>query len=82
MQIIIDGWDAGIKFSACHFIPGHDKCSRLHGHIYAIHAKIFGNQNEPDICRVVGAADGALNSGRIYFTTRNVGTSSTKMMIK
>jgi 6-pyruvoyltetrahydropterin/6-carboxytetrahydropterin synthase len=46
MQIIIDGWDAGIKFSACHFIPGHDKCSRLHGHIYAIHAKIFGTQND------------------------------------
>jgi 6-pyruvoyltetrahydropterin/6-carboxytetrahydropterin synthase len=46
MQIIIDGWDAGIKFSACHFIPGHDKCSRLHGHIYAIHARIFGTRNE------------------------------------
>ena len=46
MQIIIDGWDAGIKFSACHFIPGHDKCSRLHGHNYAIHAKIFGKQND------------------------------------
>lgn len=46
MQIIIDGWDAGIKFSACHFIPGHDKCSRLHGHIYAIHARIIGEQNQ------------------------------------
>jgi 6-pyruvoyltetrahydropterin/6-carboxytetrahydropterin synthase len=45
-RIIIDGWDAGVKFSACHFIPAHDKCSRLHGHIYAIHAKISGEQNE------------------------------------
>jgi 6-pyruvoyltetrahydropterin/6-carboxytetrahydropterin synthase len=45
-RIIIDGWDAGVKFSACHFIPAHDKCSRLHGHIYAIHAKISGEQNK------------------------------------
>ncbi|UCE36803.1 MAG: 6-carboxytetrahydropterin synthase [Thermoplasmata archaeon] len=46
MHIVIDGWDAGIKFSACHFIPGHDKCARLHGHIYAIHARVFGEQSE------------------------------------
>ncbi|UCF07312.1 MAG: 6-pyruvoyl tetrahydropterin synthase family protein [Thermoplasmata archaeon] len=46
MQIIIDGWDAGIKFSACHFIPAHDKCSRLHGHIYAINAKVEGSPGE------------------------------------
>lgn len=45
MHLEIDGWDTGIKFSACHFIPGHDKCSRLHGHIYAIHAKVEGQQN-------------------------------------
>jgi 6-pyruvoyltetrahydropterin/6-carboxytetrahydropterin synthase len=46
MQIEICGWDAGIKFSACHFIPAHDKCSRLHGHIYAINARVEGNPNE------------------------------------
>ena len=46
MQIEIGGWDAGIKFSACHFIPAHDKCSRLHGHIYCINAKVEGDPNE------------------------------------
>jgi 6-pyruvoyltetrahydropterin/6-carboxytetrahydropterin synthase len=46
MFIEINGWDAGIKFSACHFIPGHGKCSRLHGHIYSINAKVYGEQNE------------------------------------
>lgn len=46
MQIEIGGWDAGIKFSACHFIPAHDKCSRLHGHIYCINAKVEGEPNE------------------------------------
>ena len=46
MQLKINGWDAGIKFSACHFIPAHDKCSRLHGHIYSIHAKVEGDTNE------------------------------------
>jgi 6-pyruvoyltetrahydropterin/6-carboxytetrahydropterin synthase len=46
MHLEINGWDASIKFSACHFIPGHDKCSRLHGHIYSLHAKIFGRPDE------------------------------------
>jgi 6-pyruvoyltetrahydropterin/6-carboxytetrahydropterin synthase len=46
MHLEIDGWDAGIKFSACHFIPEHGKCSRLHGHIYSIHAKVYGEKNE------------------------------------
>jgi 6-pyruvoyltetrahydropterin/6-carboxytetrahydropterin synthase len=46
MHLEINGWDTDIKFSACHFIPGHDKCSRLHGHIYAIHAKVTGEQDE------------------------------------
>ncbi|KPL21265.1 MAG: hypothetical protein AMS23_09580 [Bacteroides sp. SM1_62] len=43
---------------------------------------IFGNQEEPNICRIVGAADDSLNSGKIYFGTRNAGTYSTKMMIR
>ncbi len=46
MRLEINGWDAGIKFSACHFIPGHEKCSRLHGHIYTIHARVYGDTNE------------------------------------
>ncbi len=46
MHLEINGWDAGIKFSSCHFIPGHGKCARLHGHIYALHARVYGEQNE------------------------------------
>jgi 6-pyruvoyltetrahydropterin/6-carboxytetrahydropterin synthase len=46
MYIEINGWDAGVKFSGCHFIPGHDKCSRLHGHNYGISARVFGEKNE------------------------------------
>jgi 6-pyruvoyltetrahydropterin/6-carboxytetrahydropterin synthase len=46
MHLEIDGWDAGIKFSACHFIPEHGKCSRLHGHVYSIHARVHGEKNE------------------------------------
>jgi 6-pyruvoyltetrahydropterin/6-carboxytetrahydropterin synthase len=42
MRIEVDGWFAGITFSAAHFIPSHDKCGRLHGHVYAINAVIEG----------------------------------------
>ena len=31
--------DAG-RFSAAHFIPGHPKCGRLHGHNYDVSVKI------------------------------------------
>ncbi|RLF42165.1 MAG: 6-pyruvoyl tetrahydropterin synthase family protein, partial [Thermoplasmata archaeon] len=40
--IEIDGWRANIRFSSAHIIPEYDKCGRLHGHTYAIHAKIYG----------------------------------------
>lgn len=42
MRLEIDGREAGIKFSACHFIPGHDKCGRLHGHAYIIRLVLIG----------------------------------------
>lgn len=42
LSLVIDGWRAGIRFSSCHLIPHHDKCSRLHGHTYVIHLKISG----------------------------------------
>ncbi|MGA2883902.1 MAG: 6-carboxytetrahydropterin synthase [Halobacteriota archaeon] len=44
MWIELDGWQAKLRFSACHFIPDHPKCGRLHGHTYAISAKIVGAQ--------------------------------------
>ncbi|MDR0778573.1 MAG: 6-pyruvoyl tetrahydropterin synthase family protein [Methanomassiliicoccaceae archaeon] len=43
MMIEIDGAHSGIRFSACHFIPGHEKCSRLHGHSYIIRARLEGD---------------------------------------
>lgn len=46
MRLEIDGRDAGIKFSACHFIPGHDKCGRLHGHAYIVHLVLHGEKGE------------------------------------
>ena len=44
MRIEIDGEYSGIKFSASHFIPGHDKCGRLHGHSYIMHLVLHGEK--------------------------------------
>jgi 6-pyruvoyltetrahydropterin/6-carboxytetrahydropterin synthase len=44
MWIELDGWQAKLRFSACHFIPNHPKCGHLHGHTYAISVKIVGQQ--------------------------------------
>jgi 6-pyruvoyltetrahydropterin/6-carboxytetrahydropterin synthase len=46
MRIAIDGEYSGIKFSASHFIPGHDKCGRLHGHSYILHLALYGEKAE------------------------------------
>ena len=46
MKLKLDGWDLGITFAAAHFIPGHHKCARLHGHVYAIHCEIEGEEGE------------------------------------
>jgi 6-pyruvoyltetrahydropterin/6-carboxytetrahydropterin synthase len=43
MRLEINGWSSKITFSASHIIPGHKKCGRLHGHDYAINAKIEGD---------------------------------------
>ncbi|WP_236993913.1 6-pyruvoyl trahydropterin synthase family protein [Methanomassiliicoccus luminyensis] len=44
MRIEIDGEYSGIKFSASHFIPGHHKCGRLHGHSYILHLVLHGEK--------------------------------------
>lgn len=41
-HIEINGWEANLKFSASHFIPGHEQCARLHGHNFALHFKAVG----------------------------------------
>jgi len=43
MRLEIDGEYAGIRFSACHFIAGHNKCGRLHGHTYVVSMKLHGD---------------------------------------
>ena len=46
MKLKLDGWALDITFSACHFLPGHGKCNRLHGHNYAIHLELDGEPME------------------------------------
>ncbi len=40
----LDGWMSRLRFSACHFTPGHPKCGRLHGHTYAVNVRVEGEQ--------------------------------------
>ncbi|MGM0510961.1 MAG: 6-pyruvoyl trahydropterin synthase family protein [Thermoplasmatota archaeon] len=47
IRLELNGWDAHIGFSASHILAGHEKCGRIHGHNYAIHARIEGTEN-PD----------------------------------
>ena len=47
--IVIDGWKAKIRFSAAHVIPEYEKCGRLHGHSYAVHARLHGSLDEKGI---------------------------------
>ncbi len=42
MWIELDGWMAKLRFSACHLIPDHPKCGRLHGHTYAVNVRAHG----------------------------------------
>jgi 6-pyruvoyltetrahydropterin/6-carboxytetrahydropterin synthase len=44
MKLEIDGREAGIKFSACHFITEHTKCGRLHGHVYGLRLVLHGEK--------------------------------------
>jgi 6-pyruvoyltetrahydropterin/6-carboxytetrahydropterin synthase len=46
MIIEIDGGHTGITFSSCHFIPMHEKCSRLHGHSYIVRIRLEGELDE------------------------------------
>ncbi len=46
MKIKIDGWKSNLTFSSAHFLPDYSKCSRLHGHTYAVHVIIEGNEKK------------------------------------
>lgn len=56
----INGWQAGLTFAACHTIPAHDKCSRLHGHTYAVHVRIHGEKAETGMILDFGVVKEAL----------------------
>lgn len=43
MILEIDGGYSGLRYSACHFIPRHEKCSRLHGHSYIVRLRLEGD---------------------------------------
>lgn len=49
MKIKVDGWRSHIVFSSAHFIPDYERCGRLHGHTYAIHAVIEGETDDTGI---------------------------------
>ncbi len=46
MRLEIDGRYSNIKFSACHFIAGHTRCGKLHGHVYVIQTVLYGDKAE------------------------------------
>ncbi|MFW6038810.1 MAG: 6-pyruvoyl trahydropterin synthase family protein [Candidatus Saliniplasma sp.] len=45
IRLELNGWDAHIGFSASHILPGHYKCGRMHGHNYALNARILGEES-------------------------------------
>ena len=47
--ITIDGWRSNIRFSSAHIIHEYEKCGRLHGHTYAVHAKVYGKTDPKGI---------------------------------
>lgn len=49
LEVKIDGWQKGIRFSSAHTTPELGKCERLHGHTYALHCVIEGRQNPKGI---------------------------------
>lgn len=36
MRLVLKGEDCGFTWSASHLLPGHYKCSRIHGHNYVM----------------------------------------------
>ena len=48
MEVRVDGWSVGARFSVCHFIPFHEKCGRLHGHTYAVSCRFLGDISPED----------------------------------
>jgi 6-pyruvoyl tetrahydropterin synthase/QueD family protein len=45
-NLILKGNDCGFSWSASHLLPGHYKCSRMHGHNYVLDVKIESDKLE------------------------------------
>lgn len=60
VEIQVDGWRSGIRFDAAHIIPGHPKCGHLHGHTYALSARLVGDVAEQGFITDFGVVKDAL----------------------
>jgi len=58
MELRIDGWRCNLTFASSHFLADYSKCSRIHGHSYAVHLIMEGD-----------AIDGILMDFRIIKST-------------
>ena len=61
MPFEIDFEDQRIGFAAAHFIIGHDKCGRLHGHNYFIKVSIQGELDKQNMVLDYGVLREELN---------------------
>ncbi len=39
----MDGWRCNLTFASSHFLADYSKCSRIHGHSYAVHLAMEGD---------------------------------------
>jgi len=45
MKIMINGINAGLRFSSAHIIPAHSSCGFIHGHSYFVDVEIEGDRS-------------------------------------
>ena len=46
MKIMVNGINAGLRFSSAHIIPTHSSCGFIHGHSYFVDIEIQGKRSE------------------------------------
>ena len=59
-RLEIDGWRTDLRFSSCHMLLKHSKCSRIHGHSYAIHVRVIGDIDDNSLLVDFGHIKGKL----------------------
>ena len=45
MKIMVNGINAGLRFSSAHIIPAHSSCGFIHGHSYFVDVEIQGKRS-------------------------------------